>query len=90
MRQRRVPQRTCVGCRQVRAKKELVRIVRTPDGNVLVDPTGKASGRGGYICPSVTCLEQAVKTRSLDRALQIAVPTAVVEQLRQQLQDVRQ
>jgi len=90
LRQRRVPQRTCVGCRQVRAKKELVRIVRTPDGNVLVDPTGKASGRGGYICPSVTCLEQAVKTRSLDRALQIAVPTAVVEQLRQQLQDVRQ
>jgi predicted RNA-binding protein YlxR (DUF448 family) len=90
LRQKRVPQRTCVGCRQVKGKKELVRIVRTPEGSVIIDPTGKASGRGGYICPSVTCLEQAVKTKSLDRALLITVPVDVVEQLRQQLQGASQ
>ncbi len=86
MRQKRVPQRTCVGCRQVKGKKELVRIVRTPDGSVIVDQTGKVSGRGAYICPLVACLEQAVKTKSLERALLISVPPEVVEQLRQQLE----
>lgn len=66
---RPVPQRTCVGCRQVRAKKELVRVVRDPSGDVSVDMTGKKAGRGAYICPQTACLELAVKGRRLEKAL---------------------
>jgi uncharacterized protein len=68
---RRAPQRTCVGCRQVRAKRELVRLVLPAEGPVQVDPTGKRNGRGAYICRQTgrTCLEQARKRRALTRAL---------------------
>lgn len=85
MRPRRIPQRTCVGCRQVKGKKELVRIVRDPQGNVSVDETGKASGRGAYVCPSLACLEEAVKGKRLERALQRPVSPELVDAIRQQL-----
>ncbi|MDI3281344.1 MAG: YlxR family protein [Bacillota bacterium] len=67
---RKVPQRTCLGCRSVRPKKELIRIVRTPEGSVVVDPTGKRSGRGAYLCPSPDCLERARKGKTLEKALE--------------------
>lgn len=86
MRPRRVPQRTCVGCRQVRAKKELVRIVRDPEGNVGLDPTGKASGRGAYICPSPACLEEAVKAKRLERSLDRPIAPGLLEELKQRLE----
>lgn len=77
MAQRKVPMRTCVGCRTSRPKRELVRVVRTPDGDVTVDPTGKLSGRGAYVCPDVRCLEQALKAKRLERALQRPIPDDV-------------
>ncbi|HHU51902.1 MAG TPA: YlxR family protein [Firmicutes bacterium] len=64
-RTRKIPQRTCIGCGEVKNKKELIRIVRTPEAEVLVDLTGKKSGRGAYICPNPDCLEQAVKGSKL-------------------------
>lgn len=67
---RKVPQRTCLGCRSVRPKKELIRIVRTPEGSVMVDLTGKRSGRGAYLCPSPECLEKARKGKTLEKALE--------------------
>ncbi len=79
---RKLPQRTCVGCRNVRPKKELVRIVRDPEGGISVDPTGKKAGRGAYICPSAECLEKAVKQKRLERALARPIPPDVHEQLR--------
>ncbi len=82
---KRVPQRTCVGCREVKAKKELIRIVRTPEGRVEIDPTGKRSGRGAYVCPDPRCLDLAVKGRRLDAALGAEVSTAVVGDLAQQI-----
>lgn len=82
---KKVPQRTCVGCRQVRPKKELVRIVRTPEGLVEVDPTGKRSGRGAYVCPDPRCLELALKGKRLDAALEAAVPEEVVDGLMRQI-----
>lgn len=85
MRPRRVPQRTCVGCRQIRGKKDLLRIVRDPEGNVHVDPSGRASGRGAYICPSLSCLERAVKTSNLTRALERPVSAELIDFLRQEL-----
>jgi predicted RNA-binding protein YlxR (DUF448 family) len=64
-----VPQRTCVACRAVRPKRELVRIVRTPEGGVAVDETGKRSGRGGYLCPETSCWQKALSKGQLARAL---------------------
>jgi len=64
-----IPQRTCVGCRQVRSKREMVRIVRTPTGTVEIDPTGKKSGRGAYLCRQRSCWETALKKGRLSQAL---------------------
>lgn len=70
---RRPPQRTCTACRQVGAKRELVRVVRTPDGRVVVDWTGKAPGRGAYIGPAQECLRRALDRRALQRALAVEI-----------------
>lgn len=72
-----VPLRTCVGCRQVREKKHLLRIVRSDDGTVAVDPEGKVLGRGAYVCPDPTCVALAHKRRALDRSLRVSVPDSV-------------
>ncbi|MGE5550691.1 MAG: RNase P modulator RnpM [Bacteroidota bacterium] len=82
---RKVPQRTCLGCQTVRPKRELVRIVRTPTGEVTVDPTGKKAGRGTYLCPTHVCLEKAFSGNRLDRALEIELAPAAKEALRQEL-----
>ncbi len=78
---RHVPQRQCVACRQMRPKRELVRVVRTPTGEVRVDATGKASGRGAYVCPTGECADLAVKDRRLEHALEVSIPQPVVEEL---------
>ncbi|MCL4396577.1 MAG: YlxR family protein [Chloroflexi bacterium] len=72
-RPKHVPQRTCVACRQESAKRELVRIVRTPAGIVQIDPTGKASGRGAYLCRRRACWDMAAKKRILEHVLQTTV-----------------
>ncbi|MBI3998553.1 MAG: YlxR family protein [Armatimonadetes bacterium] len=79
---RHVPQRQCVACRTMGPKRELVRVVRTPAGDVRVDTTGKVSGRGAYICPTADCAEIAVREGRLQHALDVPVPPAVVEELR--------
>lgn len=83
---RKTPQRLCVGCQTMTSKKELIRVVRTPDGEVLVDATGKKSGRGVYICPRLTCLQAAVKSRRIEKALAIELPPALIETLIAQLE----
>lgn len=83
---KKVPERMCVGCQQMRPKKELIRVVRTPDDTVAIDPTGKRSGRGAYICPQEECLVKAVKARRLERALRSPIAPEVVEELRQRVQ----
>ena len=75
------PQRTCLGCREVRNKNELVRIVRTPEGEVIVDAKGRANGRGAYICSNAECLRKAVRTKALERALKVEIPEAIIESL---------
>jgi uncharacterized protein len=70
-RPRHVPQRTCVACRQTNAKRQLVRIVRTPEGSVTIDPSGKRSGRGAYLCDSPDCWQSALTRGVLTRALKI-------------------
>ncbi|MCG0238017.1 MAG: YlxR family protein [Firmicutes bacterium] len=79
---KKVPLRRCVGCQEMRPKKELLRVVRTPEGEILVDPTGKKSGRGAYICRSPECLQAAIKGKRLERDLGHPIPEAVLEQLK--------
>lgn len=81
-RRKHIPQRTCVACRRVRPKRELVRIVRTPDGAVMVDETGKRSGRGAYLCPKRSCWETALERHQLDRALKVELTDATETELR--------
>jgi len=78
---RHVPQRQCVTCRQQRPKRELLRVVRTPAGEVRVDATGKVAGRGAYVCPSAACAEAAVREGRLQRALEVPIPEDVVAAL---------
>lgn len=78
-RRERTPQRSCVACRQVRPKGDLLRVVRTPEGEVGVDPTGKAAGRGAYVCRDERCAQQAVKQKKLARALGVPVGEELLE-----------
>ena len=81
MKPRKIPMRMCVGCREMKEKRELIRIVRTPDGETLIDPTGKKSGRGAYVCRSPECLKRAIKQKQLERQLQVNLTAEVNEAL---------
>ena len=81
MKPRKIPMRMCVGCREMKPKKELLRVVRTPEGEVMIDLTGKKAGRGAYICPSSACLNRARKQRQLERAFECAVDAAAYDAL---------
>ncbi len=78
---RKVPMRMCVGCREMKPKKELLRVVRSPEGHVAFDPVGKAPGRGAYVCDNPECLKKAVKTRALERQLECPVTEEIWERL---------
>ena len=81
---KKIPVRQCVACRQQKEKPQLARVTRTPDGKILYDPKGKVSGRGAYLCKSVSCLDKAIKSRALSRALDSEIPDEVYQTLRQQ------
>ncbi len=83
---RKIPQRMCVGCRLMKNKKELIRVVRTPDGNIELDETGKKSGRGAYICRDANCLAAAVKGKRLQKALEQEIGADIIETIRVKLQ----
>lgn len=83
---RKIPQRQCVGCREMKEKKALLRIVRTPEGEVLLDGTGKKSGRGAYVCHDPACLKRACKSRALERAFETAIPPEVYDALEAQME----
>lgn len=78
---RKIPMRQCLGCREMKPKRELVRVVRSPEGVLSVDFRGKAPGRGAYVCRSVECLQKAIRSRALERSLQTAVPPEVMTAL---------
>lgn len=82
---KKVPMRMCTGCRVHKPKKELIRVVRAPDGEISIDFHGKKSGRGAYVCNDISCLEKAIKTRQLERAFSCAIPAEIVEKLREEL-----
>jgi len=88
LRPRRVPQRTCVGCGSVTGKRQLVRIVRGLDGEVRVDPTGKAAGRGAYLCANRPCWDAALKKKRLERSLHVTISPAGLEALAEFAKDL--
>ena len=79
---KRIPQRTCVGCRVTGGKRDFVRVVKTPDGSVQIDPDGKANGRGAYVCSKPSCWEEALTKERLARALRTAISPDVRAELR--------
>jgi uncharacterized protein len=78
---RKIPQRMCVGCQQMKPKKELIRVVRTPEGSIEIDKTSKKAGRGAYICPSLDCLKKAIKGKRLDKALEQKIDEEIISTL---------
>ena len=84
---KKIPERQCLGCNEHKPKKELLRVVRTPDGEILLDFTGKKSGRGAYICRDVSCLKRARKSKRIDRALEVSIPEEVYDRMESELSD---
>ncbi len=84
---KKLPMRKCVGCTQMKPKKELIRIVKTQDGTITADLTGKQNGRGAYLCHSTECLARARKARQLERSFSCPVPPEIYDSLEQQLKD---
>lgn len=82
MKPKKIPQRMCVGCQEMKPKKELLRVVRTPLDEVVLDNTGKKAGRGAYICPNEQCFTKAYKEKRLERALKHEITADIYEQLR--------
>lgn len=83
---KKIPMRMCVGCRTMKEKRSLVRVVRTEEDSACVDPTGKMNGRGAYVCPCAECLKKAVKSRALDRALEVKITPEVMERLAEEVE----
>ncbi|MBE6798315.1 MAG: YlxR family protein [Ruminococcaceae bacterium] len=79
------PLRQCTGCQEMRPKSELLRVVRTPEGNITLDRSGKLNGRGAYICNNVECYKKAVKARRFEKAFSMQIPEAVVAQIAKEL-----
>ena len=82
---KKVPVRRCVGCQEMKGKKEMIRVIRTKEGEFLLDATGKKNGRGAYICPSGDCLKKAVKNRGLERSFKQSIPPEVYEALEKEI-----
>ena len=85
--QKKIPQRQCMGCRERKAKRELIRVVRTPEGTVNLDFGGKMNGRGAYICPHVECLKKVQKSKALERSLETPIPEEVYARLAKEMED---
>lgn len=85
MKTKKIPLRKCLGCQEQFPKKELLRIVRTVEGDILVDTTSKVNGRGAYICPKLDCLKVAEKKKALQRALEAEIPKDIMEKLEQEV-----
>lgn len=83
--EKKIPLRKCSGCGEMKPKKELIRVVRSPEGEISLDTTGRKPGRGAYVCPATACLQKAQKAKRLERAFACAIPSEVYEALEQEL-----
>lgn len=86
MRQKHRPQRTCIACRETKDKRDLIRVVRTPTGTLIIDPTGKANGRGAYLCRQASCWEKGLQKQRLAQALKVNLPVEELSELETRFQ----
>lgn len=84
---KKIPQRQCIGCGEMKSKKEMIRVIRTKEGEMSIDFTGRQNGRGAYICNDVECLKKAVKSHGLDRAFKTSVPKEIYDELINSMED---
>jgi len=84
--QKKIPMRQCLGCREMKPKRELIRVVRSPEGDISLDFKGKASGRGAYVCPDAQCLKKAVKAKALERAFSCQIPQEIYDKISEQME----
>ena len=86
----KIPLRQCTGCREMKDKRTLIRVIRTPEDRILLDQTGRMNGRGAYLCPSADCLGKAMKNHGLERSLKSVIPEEVFEELKKKLEEVNE
>lgn len=87
MLQKKIPMRMCLGCNEMKSKREMIRVVHQKDGTILLDATGKQAGRGAYICPQLACLQKARKARRLEKAFSCKISEEIYDALEQSMQD---
>lgn len=87
VRKRKIPQRLCLGCRTLKDKRELLRVVRTPLGEIELDLSGKKAGRGAYICPNPDCWQKALKSKGFEKSLRTSIPADIMQLLKEKLEE---
>ena len=90
MSMKKVPLRQCIGCGEMKNKKEMIRVIKTAEDEILLDATGRKNGRGAYLCPSMECFKKAVKNKGLDRSFKMAIPKEVYEALEKEMEALGQ
>ena len=88
MANKKIPMRKCVGCQEMKEKKSLIRVVKTAEGDIILDDTGKKNGRGAYLCPSMECLKMARKKKGPDRSFRMTVPEEIYDQLEKEMENL--
>ena len=83
---KKIPMRQCTGCREMKPKRELIRVVRSPENEIALDFKGKAQGRGAYVCKSQECLKKAIKSKALEKSLEVSIPDEIYSQLKAQME----
>ena len=86
MSMKKVPLRQCIGCGEMKSKKEMIRVIKTADEEILLDATGRKNGRGAYLCPSMECIKKAVKSKGLERSFKMAIPKEVYDALEKEME----
>lgn len=85
---KRIPQRQCIGCGEMKKKKEMLRVVKTPESDFVLDATGRKNGRGAYVCHSMECLQKAVKNKGLERSFKMPIPAQIYEALKKEMEEL--
>ena len=88
MSMKKVPLRQCIGCQEMKSKKEMIRVIKTAEDEIMLDATGRKHGRGAYLCPSMECLKKAVKGKGLERSFKMAIPKEVYETLEKEMEEL--
>lgn len=85
---KKVPLRQCIGCQEMKSKKEMIRVIKTAEDEIMLDATGRKNGRGAYLCPSMECFKKAVKSKGLERSFKMAIPKEVYETLEKEMEEL--